>query len=159
MLKLCSLPASTRIPEFTTIPENSATMIFSGIGVGICILFPFSNNSLVWDHKKAIQLLTLCPSKQVNAPQPCLVCCWGNCRETIAPSGVNRCQGPPCSDHVGPENLTGFGAVTTAVFGHVWQSWPKPTRGLWDRWSGPHVETFSPQVWPSTSRRCCWDAG
>ena len=33
---VCSLPASTRIPEFTLIPENSATTIFSGIRVGIC---------------------------------------------------------------------------------------------------------------------------
>ena len=28
---------STWIPEFTIIPENSATTIFSGIRVGICI--------------------------------------------------------------------------------------------------------------------------
>ena len=31
-----SLPVTTRIPEFTRIPENRATTIFSGIRVGIC---------------------------------------------------------------------------------------------------------------------------
>ena len=30
------MPATTRIPEFTRIPENRATTIFSGIRVGIC---------------------------------------------------------------------------------------------------------------------------
>ena len=32
----CNLPATTTIPEFTRIPENTATTIFSGIRVGIC---------------------------------------------------------------------------------------------------------------------------
>ena len=30
------MPATTRIPELTRIPENGATTIFSGIRVGIC---------------------------------------------------------------------------------------------------------------------------
>ena len=34
--QVCSLPVTTRIPEFTRIPENKATTIFSGIRVGIC---------------------------------------------------------------------------------------------------------------------------
>ena len=38
VLTVMCLPASTSIPEFTTIPENSATTIFSGIRVGICTL-------------------------------------------------------------------------------------------------------------------------
>ena len=32
-----SILATTGIPEFTRIPENRATTIFSGIRVGICI--------------------------------------------------------------------------------------------------------------------------
>ena len=35
-LLLFSLPATTKIPEFTRTPENKATTIFSGIRVGIC---------------------------------------------------------------------------------------------------------------------------
>ena len=39
LLVLCSLPATTTIPEFTRIPENDPTTIFSGIRVGICIRY------------------------------------------------------------------------------------------------------------------------
>ena len=35
--------ATTRIPEFTRIPENRATTIFSGVRVGICILNEYQN--------------------------------------------------------------------------------------------------------------------
>ena len=36
-LLMSTMPATTRIPEFTRIPEKRATTIFSGVWVGICI--------------------------------------------------------------------------------------------------------------------------
>ena len=45
------MPATTRIPEFTRIPENRATTIFSGVRVGICNLF-FTSLILGFDKRQ-----------------------------------------------------------------------------------------------------------
>ena len=46
-LLVSPMPATTRIPEFTRIPEKRATMIFSGIPVGICMRDIFQYWSLL----------------------------------------------------------------------------------------------------------------
>ena len=50
--QVCSLPVTTRIPEFTRIPENKATTIFSGIRVGICNVFLKKNYADSRDHEE-----------------------------------------------------------------------------------------------------------